>query len=227
MLMVRGLIGGLFQVALFAALLLIPAGTWHWPRAIQFLVAYSVVKSVSIVTLARVAPASLEARLQPPFAKTQPVADRVITFLIILSFAVWLAFIPLDVFHLHLLPTPSLGMSVFGAVLALAGYGLLIATLIQNAFALPIVREQSDRGHVLVDTGFYAHVRHPFYVGFIAFLAGLPLWLESYAGVLALPIVLITLVARIFVEEKTLRDTLPGYAEYMTRVRYRLIPLIW
>jgi protein-S-isoprenylcysteine O-methyltransferase Ste14 len=45
--------------------------------------------------------------------------------------------------------------------------------------------------------------------------------------VLALPIVLIALVARIFVEEKTLRDTLPGYAEYMTRVRYRLIPLIW
>jgi protein-S-isoprenylcysteine O-methyltransferase Ste14 len=111
--------------------------------------------------------------------------------------------------------------------LALAGYGLLIATLIQNAFALPIVREQSDRGHVLVDTGFYAHVRHPFYVGFIVFLAGLPLWLESYAGVLALPIVLIALVARIVVEEKTLRDTLPGYAEYMTRVRYRLIPLIW
>ncbi|MDH3486227.1 MAG: hypothetical protein OEM16_18590, partial [Myxococcales bacterium] len=103
--MVRGLIGGLFQVALFAALLLIPAGTWHWPRAIQFLVAYSVVMSVSVVTLARVAPASLEARLQPPVAKTQPVADRVITFLIILSFAVWLAFIPLDVFHLHLLPT--------------------------------------------------------------------------------------------------------------------------
>ena len=227
MLMVRGLVGGFFQVALFAALLLIPAGTWHWPRAIQFLLAYGIVMSVSIVTLARVAPASLEARLEPPVGKTQPVADRVITALIILSFVAWFAFIPVDVFHLHLLPTPSLGVSVFGAVLSLAGYGAVIATLRQNAFALPIVREQSDRGHVLIDTGFYARVRHPFYLGFIVFLAGLPLWLESYAAVLALPIIVVCLVARIIVEEKTLRDTLPGYAEYMTRVRYRLIPRVW
>ena len=26
---------------------------------------------------------------------------------------------------------------------------------------------------------------------------------------------------------KTLRETLPGYAEYMKRVRYRLIPGVW
>ena len=32
MLILRGLPDGLSQVALFVALLLIPAGTWQWPR---------------------------------------------------------------------------------------------------------------------------------------------------------------------------------------------------
>jgi len=31
----------------------------------------------------------------------------------------------------------------------------------------------------------------------------------------------------IFVEEKALRKSLPGYAEYMAKIRYRLIPFVW
>ena len=31
----------------------------------------------------------------------------------------------------------------------------------------------------------------------------------------------------IFVEEKALRKSLPGYAEYMVKIRYRLIPFVW
>ena len=61
MLVVRGLIGGLVQLVALAALLLIPAGTWHWSRAIYFLVLYGLVNSVSIFALARLAPASLRA----------------------------------------------------------------------------------------------------------------------------------------------------------------------
>jgi hypothetical protein len=37
MMIIKGLLGGLFQIALFAVLLFLPAGTWHWPRAILFL----------------------------------------------------------------------------------------------------------------------------------------------------------------------------------------------
>jgi protein-S-isoprenylcysteine O-methyltransferase Ste14 len=35
------------------------------------------------------------------------------------------------------------------------------------------------------------------------------------------------IVLRIKNEEKVLRDGLPGYSEYMMKVRYRLIPLVW
>ena len=63
MLIARGLIGGALQLSLLASLLLIPAGTWDWPRAIRFLAVYGVVLFGSIVWLAVAAPSSLEARL--------------------------------------------------------------------------------------------------------------------------------------------------------------------
>ena len=227
MLVLRGLIGGLSQIAVIAALLLIPAGTWHWPRAVQFLVIYGLVNSVSIVALARLAPASLEARLTAPSAESQPMADRVVTPLFIGSFLAWLAFIPTDVFRLRLLPLPPFEVAVLGAVVSLAGYGIIWTTLFQNAFAVPIVKDQSERGQVLIDTGLYGHVRHPFYLGFLLFFLGLALWLESYAGLLALLLPSVFLVARIKVEEKTLGETLPGYADYTRSVRHRLVPFVW
>jgi len=227
MLVLRGLIGGLVQLAVLAALLLIPAGTWHWPRAIQFLVVYALVNSVSIVSLARLAPASLEARLTAPAAESQPVADRVVTAFLIVSLFAWLAFIPTDVFRLRLLPLPPLEVSILGVVVLVAGYVVIWTTLFQNAFAAPIVKDQSERGQVLIDTGPYGCVRHPFYLGFIVFFMGLALWLESYAGVVALLLPLAGLVARIKVEERTLGETLPGYADYTRRVRHRLVPFVW
>ncbi len=227
MLTIKGLLGGLFQIVTLAALLFIPAGTWHWSRAIQFLVPYSIVLLISIIVLARLAPDSLEARLQFPAAKSQPVMDRVVTLILILLLFVWFAFIPIDVFHLQLLPPPPLSVSIFGLVLLFAGFGIVMVALFQNAFAAPIVKDQSERGQVLIDTGLYGRIRHPFYLGNLLFFIGIALWLESYASVLALPLVFVVLVIRIFVEEKALRKSLPGYAEYMAKIRYRLIPFVW
>jgi protein-S-isoprenylcysteine O-methyltransferase Ste14 len=227
MLVVRGLIGGLLQLVVIGALLLIPAGTWDWPRAIQFLVVYGLVNSVSIVALARLAPGSLEARLTAPSAKSQPRADRIVTLFLMASILAWFALIPIDVFRLQLLPPPPMGVSVLGTVLSLAGYVVIWTTLFQNAFAAPIVKDQSERGQVLIDTGLYSRVRHPFYFGFLLFLIGLALWLESYASILFLLLPILLLLGRIKIEETTLCDTLPGYADYTTRVRYRLVPFVW
>jgi len=226
-LVLRGLIGGSFQIATIGALLLVPAGTWHWPRAILFLVVYGVANSISIVALARMAPASLEARLSAPAAESQPVADRVVTAFLIVSLLAWLIFIPVDVFHLQLMPTPPLAVSLLGVLTSVAGYAIIWTTLFQNAFAAPIVKDQSDRGQVLIDTGPYARVRHPFYAGFLLFFLGLALWLESYPGAFALLLPAACFVARILVEEKTLHDTLPGYTDYVKRVRFRIVPYLW
>lgn len=227
MLIVRGLLGGLLQLVLFGSLLLIPAGTWDWPRAIQFLGTYGAMLAGSTVWLAVAAPSSLEARLEPAINKKQPVADRVATALIGLAVGGWMVFIPFDVFRLHLLPAPSLAVSRFGAVAGFAGFTFILTALYQNAFATPVVRDQSERGHTLVDTGLYGRVRHPFYAGFLVALFGLALWLQSYAAVVGLVVVFASLALRILVEERYLRETLPGYAEYMSRVRYRLVPGVW
>ena len=230
-LMAKGLIGGLFQIAFFAVFLLVPAriwgGTWYWPRAIWFLAGYGILVEVSIIWLARVAPASLEVRFKAPLTKKQPVADRVVSSILFTMIFAWVALIPIDVFHFQLFPKPSLLASVLGGVMLLIGFGIILATLFQNSFAAPIVEDQTEEGQVVIDTGLYGLVRHPMYLGFIPYFIGLALWLESYVSALSVLLIVGTLIARVFIEEKTLQENLPGYPEYMEKTRYRLIPFIW
>ena len=226
-LMIKGIVRALVQTGVFAALLFIAAGTWHWPRALQFLVAFGVVQMIVTAVLARLAPASLEARVQTGSTKNQPVADRIVTLLLGLFLLAWFVFMPIDVFRLQVLPRPALWVSVVGVALLIAGYGVMVTAVWQNAFATPIVGDQSERNQAVIDTGLYGRIRHPMYLGLLFFLAGLALWLQSYASVILLPVAFLPIIARIVVEEKTLRKTLPGYVGYMSRVRYRLVPFIW
>ena len=133
MLMAKGLIGGLFQIALFAVFLLVPAriwgGTWYWPRAIWFLAGYGILVEASIIWLARVAPASLEVRFKPPITKKQPVADRVVSSILFTMMFGWVVLIPIDVFHFQLFPKPGLPTSAVGGVMFLIGFVIILATL--------------------------------------------------------------------------------------------------
>lgn len=232
MLIIKGLIGGLFQLAIFSAFLVIPAGllpggTWYWQRALIFIGVYGFILEASVVVLAVVAPASLEARLKAPSVKKQPVADRFVTAILFLTFLGWFVSIPVEVFYLKLLPTPQFVLSVCGGVLSLLGFAIVLTAIYQNSFAVQYVEDQTEHGQTLVDTGLYAIVRHPLYLGILPFMAGIALWLESYASLIAVLVILFVLIARIIVEERTLRETLPGYTEYMAKVQYRLIPFIW
>ena len=154
-------------------------------------------------------------------------ADRIITALLMVTFLAWCVFIPVDVFSLRLLPPPSPAVSGFGGVTLLIGFAIVIVAIYQNAFALPIVEDQTERSQTLVDTGLYSVVRHPLYLGMLLFFPGLSLWLESYAGLIAVSAILAVLIARIHVEEQTLEETLPGYAQYVQTVPYRLLPYVW
>jgi protein-S-isoprenylcysteine O-methyltransferase Ste14 len=58
-------------------------------------------------------------------------------------------------------------------------------------------------------------------------LAGMGLWLESSVAALCAVVPTAIVVVRILLEERFLRRELPGYGEYMTRVRRRLLPGIW
>ena len=227
MLVIKSLVGVAFQLTLFAALLLLPAPTWDWPRALQFLIVYGIATTIAVFILARIAPHGLEARLSAPASASQPKRDRIVTCFMVLLFLAWFIFIPIDVFHFHLVPPPSRSLSALGAVVSIAGFGLCLASIYRNAFVAPIVKDQSDRGHTLVDTGIYGIVRHPMYLGMLLWLIGLGLWLESTAGSLATLVLAQIFLLRIKIEEATLSNSLPGYVGYKRRVPYRLIPFIW
>lgn len=225
MLLLRGIVRAFIQTGFIAALLLVPAGSW--PRATQYIMMFGFVALASTLMLALFAPQSLEARVDVGATKNQPLADRLASLLLLFSLSAWFVFIPFDVLRIELLPLAPSWASGLGAAVILCGSGTMIAALWQNSFATPIVGDQSERGQILVDSGLYGRVRHPMYLGVLLFLLGTGLWFQSYTSVIAVPLAFIPIIARIFVEEKTLRNALPGYSAYAGRVRYRLVPHVW
>jgi protein-S-isoprenylcysteine O-methyltransferase Ste14 len=114
---------------------------------------------------------------------------------------------------------------VTGDVLFVVGFLLIARVYRENTFTSATV--SITQGQVVISSGPYAIVRHPMYAGALIYLAGTPLALGSYWGLLALLFMLPFLVWRLTDEEHLLVRELPGYAEYCRNVRYRLVPFVW
>ena len=108
-----------------------------------------------------------------------------------------------------------------------AGYGLFTWAMAANPFFSTIVRIQRDRGHRVVDAGPYRAVRHPGYVGWIVTALAAPLLLGSAWAVVPAALGSVLMIARTAMEDRTLREELPGYVKYAARVRFRLMPGVW
>lgn len=96
-----------------------------------------------------------------------------------------------------------------------------------NAFLAEYVRIQSERGHTVCTTGPYRIVRHPMYVGVILTVLGIPVLLGSLYALIPAALIAALFILRTALEDRTLRQELPGYAEYARDVRWRLVPGIW
>jgi len=223
----RLVLGVVWNTAFFGGLLFLPAGTLDWWRAWVLLAVLLVGTVVTMVGVFRTRQDLLRERLKGLIQKGQPVVDRVIVLLFLVAYAASIAFIPLDVFRLHLLPKPNVFVSSFGIVLSVVGWSIISLVFKENAFAAPVVRHQSERQHHVVDTGVYAVVRHPMYAGIFLFNVGMALWLESYAAALLTLVPIGLLAIRIVFEEQFLKRELPGYEAYTQKVHYRLVPFMW
>jgi protein-S-isoprenylcysteine O-methyltransferase Ste14 len=125
--------------------------------------------------------------------------------------------------------SPDLPNEIQWAALAVIALGSLIGTwaMLTNRFFSSHVRIQTDRDHTVVSTGPYRFVRHPGYAGgFLSWLAG-PVFFSSYWVVVPTALVILAMILRTALEDRTLQAELPGYREYAAQVRYRLIPGIW
>ena len=114
-----------------------------------------------------------------------------------------------------------------GATMMVVGWSVFAWAMMVNPFFEKHVRIQSNHGHYVIDRGPYACVRHPGYVGLNILLLATPLLLHSAWTTVPSVLMVLSVVARTRLEDRTLIDELDGYSDYAKRVRYRLIPGLW
>lgn len=207
------------------ALLFASAGTLHWPSAWVLLVTSALLGPLCGWWLYRIDPALLAERLRPVLQRDQPAADKMFMSVFVIAMLAWLVAIGIDR-RLQSSDMPA-ALQALGLVLFLLCTLFTMWVFRENSFAAPVVKLQAERAQHVISTGPYAHVRHPMYSGMILFFTGVPLLLGSWWGLALVPLFLVLVAVRIAIEERTLREGLPGYAEYAARVRYRLLPGVW
>ncbi|EAU55646.1 methyltransferase family protein [Mariprofundus ferrooxydans] len=127
----------------------------------------------------------------------------------------------------HWSPEFPLWLIVMGFMLIALGYAFAAWALAENRFFSSVVRIQTERGHVVCDSGPYRFVRHPGYAGNMLALFGIVLALSSLWTLIPAVVALIIAVIRTALEDRALQEELSGYRGYAQRVRYRLIPGIY
>ena len=111
-----------------------------------------------------------------------------------------------------------------GAALAVVGVAVRVAAAatLGGHYTLSL---GTQPGQAVCDAGLYRWVRHPGYAGTVVALCGLALALGSWAGVLAIGLLVPALALRIRSEERMLERSLgEPYARYRRATRWRFIP---
>lgn len=220
---VQAFVSGIIALAVFGAALFLPAGTFDYWQGWAFLAIFAVCSTVSSIYLARSNPAVLRRRLHGgPIAETRPVQKFAVSVLL----SSFLAIVVVSAFDHRFgwshVPT---WLTIVGEVLMIGGLGVATLVVVQNNYAAASITVESSQ--TVTSTGLYGLVRHPMYTGSLVMMAGMPLALGSYWGLLAVIPAAASLVIRIVDEEKMLRNDLPGYDEYTEKVHSRLVPLVW
>jgi len=152
--------------------------------------------------------------------------DRVVILAVLGASYLMYALAALDVGRLHLsiLPVPLIVVGVLAYVVASA---LNQWAMLHNPHFEREVRIQTDRNHAVMTSGPYRYVRHPGYLGSVMGFVSFPLIVGSGIALLGSVLCIAGMVVRTYLEDRTLRQELPGYAEYAQTVRYRLLPYVW
>jgi protein-S-isoprenylcysteine O-methyltransferase Ste14 len=209
-----------FGVILFGA-----AGTLTWPAGWWFL---GLMFAPSLLICARLAhddPALLKERMSAMNQKGQPLWDKIFLAAILAAFVGWVVLMGLDArFGWSLVSMP---LPIVGGIAMVGGLWFVDRVFAANTFAAPVVKAQKERGQKVIDTGPYAVVRHPMYLGGAVFLIGCALVLGSWWGVLGALVLIAAIAWRSIGEERILLRELEGYAAYRERIHYRLVPGLW
>ena len=133
----------------------------------------------------------------------------------------------LDSGRYHLSPDFHWSIYLLGIILTTLGQLLFLIAQKQNRFFSSTFRIQTDREHIVCETGLYKIVRHPAYLGSIIQSLGFPLLFGSLWSILPIILLIILLITRTNLEDKALKNELKGYIEYSYKTRYRIFPYVW
>lgn len=205
---------------LVGGLLLIPAGTWNYPQGWLLIGILFVPMFVAGLVMMRRNPELLKKRLN---VKEEESEQR--TVILFSGIMFLMAFIAAGLSFRHgwlMLPVP---VSLIAAFVFLAAYVLYAEVLRENTYLSRTVEVQENQK--VIDTGLYGLVRHPMYMATVFLFLAMPLVLGSVISFLIMLAYIPIITKRIRNEEQVLAEGLPGYRDYMEKVKYRLVPFVW
>jgi protein-S-isoprenylcysteine O-methyltransferase Ste14 len=202
------------------ALLFLPAGTFDYWEAWTFIAVFIACNLPITIWVAINDPQLLERRMRAGPTAEKEKSQKIIVTIMLLSLAGALLIPALD-HRFGWSDVPTSVVILGNALIALSYIGFYFV-LRENTYGAATVRVEENQR--VVSTGPYAIVRHPMYAAALILMLGIPLALGSWWGFLSLAPGVPALVWRILDEERLLKRDLPGYAEYMQRMRFRLIP---
>ena len=179
--------------------------------------------AIALYAIRTLSPELARERYHPPTAGADGNMLYVVRFIGLAT----IVFALLDSGRWHLSPSMSVGLRITGLAGFIGGLALFVYAMSENRFFSSVVRIQTDRGHYLIDSGPYARVRHPGYVGMLLVSALMPLAFGSWWAFLPGSLMVAFTLRRVSFEDRFLQVHLPGYCEYAGRVPSRLLPGIW
>ena len=206
--------------ALIGVMLFLPALTLNYPGAWLFMALLFVPMLIMGVVLLVKAPSLLEKRLNN---KEKEKAQKGVVALSGLMFPVGFVLSAID-FRFGWSNVPR-WLIIAASVLFLIGYGMYAEVMRENAYLSRTVEVQEDQK--VISTGLYGIVRHPMYLATLFMFLPMPIILGSFYALIPFALYPVIIVVRILNEENVLTSELDGYAEYKSKVKYRLIPFVW
>ena len=219
-LIIKALLFLIVGVAFVGVMLFLPAWTFNYFGAWLFIALLFVPMSIMGVVLYFKSPELLEKRLN---IKEKEKTQKGVISLSALMFPLGFVLSALD-FRFGWSSVP-LWLVIMASVLFLSGYIMYAEVMRENAYLSRTVEVQE--GQKVISSGLYGIVRHPMYLATLLMFLPMPLILGSFFGLIPFALYPVLIVFRIMNEEKVLSEGLDGYAEYKSKVKYRLIPFIW
>ena len=210
----------LMGVLLIGLLLFLPAGTFAYWQAWLLLGILFVPMFIAGLILMKKNPDLLRKRLNAK--EEQSEQKEVILFSGIMFLA---AFILAGLNHrFSWIVLPDF-ISYVAATVFLIGYVIYAEVLRENTYLSRTIEVQE--GQHVIDSGLYGIVRHPMYMTTVLLFLSMPLVLGSIISFVIMLAYFPIIAKRINNEEQLLERELKGYAQYKSRVKYKVIPFIW